>query len=253
MAHYVRTEDLIDPKSSKDYIAWRTATIRLVALLPEYPTGESLYEAYWRTLVCNRKAADSSDIPENDKGYQAWCRLLEGLKTLNNGKEHITRTKYWGDGIFYTLSLAAITGLSLRWSSMGRYKIFIPLTFPWLHRFYRDFRNEVERICHVKLYQAYLYAQTDNQIQQREFESSFSQWCQSRRFCRTDNGYIGWVPIAAREGDVFAIFNGYRIPMVLRECGDGWRVLGDSYVHGWMNGVLAEDGSPLEGEMLKIY
>ena len=64
-----------------------------------------------------------------------------------------------------------------------------------------------------------------------------------RRMAKTSQGYIGLGPGATEVGDSVAICKGSSVPLVLRttkEPGD-WRVVGDAYVHGAMNGELFEE------------
>lgn len=51
------------------------------------------------------------------------------------------------------------------------------------------------------------------------------------------NGYLGWVRVAARAGDVVGLFAWCRIPYVLRVFGeDEVGIVGSGYVHGGMDG-----------------
>ena len=59
---------------------------------------------------------------------------------------------------------------------------------------------------------------------------------------------MGLIPVAARVGDSVGFFAGCRIPYVLRRHGEGYALVGDSYLHGVMNG----EGELKETEMLKI-
>jgi hypothetical protein len=64
----------------------------------------------------------------------------------------------------------------------------------------------------------------------------------SRRMIRTDGGYLGLVHGQARIGDRIALFRGGAMPLVIRQCGKVWQVVGDGYVHGVMMGEKFEDG-----------
>ncbi|KAF2994049.1 hypothetical protein E8E13_001135 [Curvularia kusanoi] len=64
----------------------------------------------------------------------------------------------------------------------------------------------------------------------------------ARRLMVTNEGYTGMAPCRARPGDIVAILYGCSIPLVLRKDAqqDTWRVIGEGYVHNYMNGeVLA--------------
>lgn len=64
----------------------------------------------------------------------------------------------------------------------------------------------------------------------------------ARRLVVTKEGLVGMAPCRAREGDVFAILFGCSIPLVLRHRTDlgGWQVIGEGYIHGFMNGEVAD-------------
>jgi hypothetical protein len=67
------------------------------------------------------------------------------------------------------------------------------------------------------------------------FDSAFHTYAAGRKFCVTRRGYIGWVPLAAREGDVLCYFEGNMLPFVIRGCEEGgYRLVGDCYLHGMM-------------------
>lgn len=58
-----------------------------------------------------------------------------------------------------------------------------------------------------------------------------------RRMIRTEErGLIGLAPVATRQGDKIFLFKGSRVPLIVRQDGDRWLVVGDCYVHGVMGG-----------------
>lgn len=60
---------------------------------------------------------------------------------------------------------------------------------------------------------------------------------EGRRMMRaSDDGMLGIVPQAARVGDKIALLKGARLPIVLRERGSEWAVIGEAYIHGLMTG-----------------
>lgn len=72
-----------------------------------------------------------------------------------------------------------------------------------------------------------------------------------RRLVGTDNGRMGLAPAAARVGDALAVLLGCSTPMVLRRSGDGWKVIGECYVHGVMHGEMIAS-QPEIGD-IKLY
>jgi hypothetical protein len=63
----------------------------------------------------------------------------------------------------------------------------------------------------------------------------------ARRLTVTHQGLVGATPCRAREGDVVAVLFGCSIPLVLRVRGEreAWQVIGEAFVHGFMNGEVA--------------
>ena len=82
--------------------------------------------------------------------------------------------------------------------------------------------------------------------------------CGYRKFAVTEKGYMGLVPHCAKVGDTLAVILGAAIPFVLRKSGEFvfsnsaqsrtvWALVGDSYVHGVMDGeIVRQDGSEVE-------
>jgi hypothetical protein len=70
-----------------------------------------------------------------------------------------------------------------------------------------------------------------------EFLLFFSRHALDRRFCRTDTGHLGWVPVGSEEGDSVCLLFGGDVLYVLRLDGkDHYRLIGECYLEGLMNG-----------------
>lgn len=59
---------------------------------------------------------------------------------------------------------------------------------------------------------------------------------QAHVFCTTESGYIGMVPQFSRVGDTICLIYGLDTPYVLRAVGGRFQLVGNSYVHGLMDG-----------------
>jgi hypothetical protein len=57
-----------------------------------------------------------------------------------------------------------------------------------------------------------------------------------RRMARTRTGRLALVPAASRLEDAVALCKGGSVPLVLRRHAEGFQLIGESYVHGVMNG-----------------
>ncbi|OAG05116.1 uncharacterized protein CC84DRAFT_1187957 [Paraphaeosphaeria sporulosa] len=64
----------------------------------------------------------------------------------------------------------------------------------------------------------------------------------SRRLMVTNGGLVGMAPCRARPGDAVVALFACSIPLVLRKAGarDGWQVVGEAYVDGYMNGEAGQ-------------
>lgn len=60
-----------------------------------------------------------------------------------------------------------------------------------------------------------------------------------RKYFVTESGYLGLGPGAAKSGDCVVVILGLRTPFILRpQSGGKYRIIGDAYVHGIMEGEL---------------
>jgi hypothetical protein len=80
------------------------------------------------------------------------------------------------------------------------------------------------------------------------FDTSVLTGTYNRRFFISEKGYIGLAPSNAAPGDKIAVLFGGKVPYILRRnepastgtSGTTWTFLGDSYVHGIMDGEVIE-------------
>ncbi|KAL8793019.1 MAG: hypothetical protein Q9195_004423 [Heterodermia aff. obscurata] len=89
---------------------------------------------------------------------------------------------------------------------------------------------------------------------QTSFLHNIDSWTRVRKFCVTLNGMIGWVPIEAREEDVVCVFDGARLPYVLRRTAEEgiYVMIGHCFLHGIMFGeATAGEEMILEDIMLR--
>jgi hypothetical protein len=69
------------------------------------------------------------------------------------------------------------------------------------------------------------------------YRKAYGAWCYNRRFFRSEEGRFGWAPGEAKVGDEVCILYGGDVPFVLRGNGEGGHeVIGDAYLHGFMDG-----------------
>ncbi|KAH7330418.1 heterokaryon incompatibility protein-domain-containing protein [Rhexocercosporidium sp. MPI-PUGE-AT-0058] len=78
--------------------------------------------------------------------------------------------------------------------------------------------------------------------------------CQGRSFIITSKGYIGLAPLKTEIGDLVTVLEGGYVPFVLRELdGGGYRLVGESFVHGIMEGeaLVGKKGDDVQVLVIK--
>jgi hypothetical protein len=250
----VPESELVTPQHILGCIAWVDEAVAIVGeTLTDSEgiyraSGESLYDAFWRTLCCNSSAEQPTQSPTDDSSYRAWRRLLASHEERLNVETKIRRTFTIRKNISYFVAAAIGIGLTYRSRRHKFLLVAIPLPFAWLTRFVGSVWDAALQILLRKLFADYMQHNTQDQIDQRDFEHNRSKWTQGRQFALTQRGRMGWVPLAARMSDDVGLFAGCRLPFVLRPVEKGYKLMGDAYVHGVMNG----EGEGREGEMLPI-
>jgi hypothetical protein len=69
-----------------------------------------------------------------------------------------------------------------------------------------------------------------------EFVDSIQLGMMCTRLMTASKGYVGMTHYQSEMGDLICLIQGASVPMVLRPCEGGFRLIGDAYVHGIMNG-----------------
>lgn len=73
-------------------------------------------------------------------------------------------------------------------------------------------------------------------------ESMIQRIC-ARTLVLTKKGYLGLGPTKARKGDLVCILYGCSVPVIIREHGQGHEFVGESYIHGLMDGAAVNQQS----------
>ena len=76
--------------------------------------------------------------------------------------------------------------------------------------------------------------------------------CLNRRLFTTAKGYVGLGPQALREGDFLSLLSDSRFPIILRQAGTEWNVLGPCFTHGVMRGEAVKECLELENAIIKF-
>jgi hypothetical protein len=108
----------------------------------------------------------------------------------------------------------------------------------------RGFRVAGKRLSSMLLDHGKKYVATDTPVSAAvsfAFEQSIQIMQSGRRLITTTNGYIGLAPSGVERGDKVCVLLGCHVPLVLRPVGGQFKVLGDAYLHGIMQGEAVQD------------
>ncbi|KAK4166906.1 heterokaryon incompatibility protein-domain-containing protein [Cladorrhinum sp. PSN259] len=164
------------------------------------------HENLWRTYMCNRTRGGK--IPDQDL-EQAWDLLLRlGLRFMRIYEEVIKVEKKSGTKATLPFALNATKAL---------------IVFEG-DKFIKD---EIKKSGRINL------MDKTNLVSR-----GHRTWTYHRRFFVSSNRRFGWGVDGTKVGDEIVMFYGCDYPFVMRrdECGRGWRIIGDCYIHGLMDG-----------------
>ena len=78
---------------------------------------------------------------------------------------------------------------------------------------------------------------------QTELVTSMLHSICARALVLTKKGYLGLGPTNAQKGDLVCIFYGCSVPVIIRKYGQHYRFVGESYIHGLMDGAAVDQPS----------
>jgi len=197
--------------NAREMDAWNDACWALVENLAEYPTGENLFEAYWRTLICNTVGAGLEASKKLEFAYRTWIGLFVSLiEGLEIGRPFIEEP-IKNDSPAPSSTWEGIRGLGTKISTS--WKLFtMMMKMSWKAG-----------------------VMTQQEKSSAPFEKAFKRYSFGRKFFTTTNGYMGWLPSEVRKDDRICYFDGCKLPFVIRPCEGRYELVGDCYLHGLMH------------------
>ncbi|KAL2043493.1 hypothetical protein N7G274_003800 [Stereocaulon virgatum] len=224
--------------------AWNVKVSQLVRTAPCSSQYVNVAEARWRTLCFNGGAHEPAP-PETASAFEAWQQTIDCLDQLQRASRFseafsdlrfiwpFVISGFWlGYGALEAFRRRIAVSKTLRWS------VF------WLAAYGIGYQsiNLIEYLVgpDLSIDRSSLISRCAPLPKKAEsFEQAFGRYCGGRRFCVTEQGYMGWVSLAAREGDEVATFYGTRLLHTLRRESRGFRLTGDCYLQGLMEGEAA--------------
>ncbi|KAH0536279.1 hypothetical protein FGG08_006840 [Glutinoglossum americanum] len=222
----------------------------LLAHYPQsrYPNGGTPTEAFWRTLI--KDTFRGRLAGEEARGafplfiaLRVW-ELKEALGSLRDVIKYSEPKPSPPDQLtkdltklsdVYSQTKAAVSDLSTRYTDG-----IIP---DW---------NTIERMIEI--------GQDEDSPEKKDLDRDYDHIAESfrvaysgRRLFRTERNYIGITAQSLQEGDTVWVLAGATVPTVLRRLQNGnWKLVGEAYVHGIMNGeAVRGDGVKSEQILLE--
>ncbi|KAF2113044.1 hypothetical protein BDV96DRAFT_601829 [Lophiotrema nucula] len=87
------------------------------------------------------------------------------------------------------------------------------------------------------------------ELRKAAFEAAMRRMQQGRKLVRTHDNLLGLGPKSTQVGDQVWVLPGAKVPFVLRPFGEGGkkhRLIGEAYVHGFMDGEATRQGRELQ-------
>ncbi|KAG6002440.1 hypothetical protein E4U21_003082 [Claviceps maximensis] len=232
----------------------------------QYPTGEPMVEAVWRTLIGNRTMLGELAPPEFATQYELMKRydnifLFKACRILMIGlliaiPVFVLAVRF----LPVVVHVGIVAGLT--WTQHVRrgpamaFLVLLPI-FRWLYiwaliplllalvwylgaRLYpSETLDMVAKMgCNTAVSTSTLPADC------APFASSLGMTGNRHALCVMQERLIGLMPLLTRSGDIVVVFHGCDVPYVLRPAQEEqgcYRLVGEAYVHGIMNGEAMQD------------
>ncbi|KAK1752747.1 heterokaryon incompatibility protein-domain-containing protein [Echria macrotheca] len=183
----------------------------------KYPNGEDVFDAFIRTIFLDHFHGDYT----MQQAAETYRRVYIPSCSLQGpwfGRDRMSsRTRYIHFQLSAAINLLGPSGLKSLANAAKRIESWVPIYA--FHNMYRRQTTPKQAVT---------------------FRPDVFVDARTRTLCRrifvTKSGYIGLGPRSSQEGDRVFLIRGCRTPLMLRPCGQEWELLGDSYVHGIMQG-----------------
>ena len=106
-------------------------------------------------------------------------------------------------------------------------------------------RSQILRWHPIKWAQFYWYLQKDpRQIYEEigRVNDAIACIAGGRAFVSTSKERLGWVHESCQSGDLVVIIHGKNVPFIVRRHGEYWKLIGNCYIHGVMQGEAMVEG-----------
>ncbi|KAF5230135.1 hypothetical protein FAUST_9995 [Fusarium austroamericanum] len=180
-----------------------------------YGDFEETRNAFWRTIVGDTTAAGGEKAPDSCYWLlepRLWQRGIAGVWTNGFGLHSFMARN----------ASLEICGFTVQELIFGRNKLKSKLKSMLGENFYHP---------------------TESQQESYSWAVNAMAW---RRAFGTKEGRMGMGSCAAELGDSIVLLSGCNTPLILRESGHGWKLVGECYVHGVMYGEISPEKHAME-------
>ncbi|KAF5627507.1 heterokaryon incompatibility (het-6OR allele) [Fusarium sp. NRRL 52700] len=222
-------------------------------------TGELHIEACLRTFIFGANIHDSiTDLSELGASFKAWlCYILFQYLRIWDTSMTIDQRLVFLEQLTSFQSLVARYGdeacdvlPSIEWVKQMLQKLGasnppdseLALIFSFMERtsslggFSEEFDLEWTSVVAKELADTFMLA--------GKYASMLGSYACQRRVFLTDEGHLGLAFSSVQEGDSVWVVSSCPVPLVMRPRADGtYQLIGDSYVHGIMEGEAVKDNS----------
>ncbi|KAL0263595.1 hypothetical protein SLS55_002576 [Diplodia seriata] len=201
--------------------------LRICEMLSETytPTGQHRIEALWRTLIADDFEGRNPAPSEAALNFRDWASIVLaiGLHTRISSREELEP---------YLNELSILDKLSNVEGGLLPTKDQVARKADGINTALETIQIDEELLDFVK--------KGDGAAM--PYGSRLAATGGSRRLCVTAGGHLGIGPGSMEAGDAVWLVRGARVPFVLRKCQelDATRLLGETYVHGFMHGEMVD-------------
>lgn len=217
----------------------------------KHPTGILWLQAFFRTLTCD--PSDSSlDKAEFNNEEDEWRfhNLADGFMSymrymaLQAGRACLSRPARTDE---MHLDLSSILELAQQermrkeiayWTASSSSNENEILRIQLLEKFCGK-KNEPNSISLNWPFEE--YGSEEYNLNIRNFVGRIAVTTAGRSFFVTQEGYMGLAPRSAKKGDLICVLLGCSVPVIIRNIGTNYLVVGDTYVYGMMLGEMVEE------------
>ena len=223
---------------------WDMEVSRIIRSLASSGSYENPEEAHWRTLCFDGGPFYEPASPELREAFKAWRQQIQlvhqshrswhfssTLALLRAASLFLLNTAFLSYGIWFLLTRQVSFYAAFQWLLSWPFAQWLLCTT--INRTALFLNSNAVIDIHKFQSQQLLLAS-----RYQPFEQLFGKFTAGRRFCLTERGFMGWVSLAAEEGDEIVALAGTNILFSLRGPGQktGFCLKGDCYLQGLMTG-----------------